>query len=240
MANTEHQIFAGDSCPSCQVTCTREDEGEPYCQACLKKFTVHDPRLPGFRWTLDCQGKQDLDGPILELSTRYWPRGGGYHTSRVTAGEVQWEGNEARPHILPSAHASIMFFEQTLAQAEFRAETEEEVKAMVERWAGDQVARITAAIKRAYRSGDTDDPIVQLLRDHHQQTGLEVEIAEFGEEVRYTLQATAGHAVNLPAMLLLKLKELAYPRRLTMRTGGVPGSWVIELTPPPKDETHRG
>ena len=33
------------------------------------------------RWTNDCSGKKDFDGRIVDLSTRYWPRGGGFYTS---------------------------------------------------------------------------------------------------------------------------------------------------------------
>jgi hypothetical protein len=99
-------------------------------------------------WTPDCQGKQDFDGPIIEVSTRYWPRGGGF--SVLVDG--QWQENADRPKIKPSAHCSILLRDSeaardtVLVDARFEGETEEEVKQAVERWANEQQQRIVLAV----------------------------------------------------------------------------------------------
>jgi hypothetical protein len=85
---------------------------------------------PCARWTPDCQGKQDYDGRLLDISTRYWPSG------------YQRNGK-------PSAKAAIrlMFGEpdengygDSVAWREqgFEADTEAEVKALVEVWVKDR------------------------------------------------------------------------------------------------------
>lgn len=99
-------------------------------------------------WTHDCQGKQDYDAPIVRLSTRYWPRGGGFHILDRERGT--WEGNEARQEIRPSAKATIMLQDEDLGSAEFEGETEPEVKAQVEAWAQQQFERIETAIRALY------------------------------------------------------------------------------------------
>jgi hypothetical protein len=119
------------------------------------------------RWTDDCQGKKDYDAPIVVISTRYWPRGGGFDLLNVENGRVvSWEGNEARPDVKPSAKSSLGirhgaadpdeenldadadFF--TLTEAEFEAETEEEVKAMVEKWAQEQMDKVVGILRAAF------------------------------------------------------------------------------------------
>lgn len=123
------------------------------------------------RWTDDCQGKKDYDSPIVEISTRYWPRGGGFDLLNVQDGKVlSWESNEARPDVKPSAHSSLVirhgavgpdtpetedlhadanFF--TLTDAEFEAETEEEVKALVEKWAQEQMDKVVEILRIAFQ-----------------------------------------------------------------------------------------
>ncbi len=99
------------------------------------------------KWTPDCQGKWDYDGDVVNVSSRYWPRGGGFHTfSR----EVGWEGNEARPDIRPSATSSIYIGEDRIASHDFEGDTEAEVKASVEAWVAEQVTRVTAAVRALY------------------------------------------------------------------------------------------
>ena len=97
-----------------------------------------------FQWTPDCQGKWDYDGAVVRVSSRYWPRGGGFSTfSRETG----WQGNEARPDVRPSARSSIMLFEDDLIESPtFEGDTEQEVKAQVEAWVKVQVERIKAAL----------------------------------------------------------------------------------------------
>ena len=113
-------------------------------------------------WKPDCQGKQDFDGEILVLSTRYWPRGGGYMLLRNDGNGVRFEENAARSHMPPSAHSSLLLRDAdnddgvTLVEAEFEAETEAEVKAQVEAWAAEQFTKAVAALKAAFAAkGET-------------------------------------------------------------------------------------
>lgn len=96
-------------------------------------------------WTNDCSGKKDYDGPILRVSTRYWPRGGGYFTLNSNVGVLQ--GNETRPEIKPSARSSILLSDDLeIAEQKFEGETEEEVKTQVEKWVQLQYERILKVI----------------------------------------------------------------------------------------------
>ena len=100
---------------------------------------------PDIIWTDDCQGKKDYDGALVEVSTRYWPRGGGMFI--VNNGKIM--GNETRPKIKPSARSQIILSSSgdglPLMWEEFEADTEEEVKAQVEKWVEeryDEIAKI--------------------------------------------------------------------------------------------------
>lgn len=104
-------------------------------------------------WTPDCSGKQDYDGEIIVLSTRYWPRGGGFFVLR----DGHLENNEARPEIKPSAKASIDLItldehgsrdHVEIVSKHFEAETEAEVKRQVEAWASECYEKITAILRR--------------------------------------------------------------------------------------------
>jgi hypothetical protein len=120
-------------------------------------------------WTPDCSGKQDYDGEILSISTRYWPRGG----SATIFNNGRFESDGSNPQrqrtIPPSASSSIILHvgpivdydparhldghaehAVTLAEREFEGETEEEVKGQVEAWAAEQYARIVAALRVAF------------------------------------------------------------------------------------------
>lgn len=114
------------------------------------------------KWTDDCQGKKDFDGDLVTLSTRYWPRGGGFtillHDGR--AGVTEFQENDTRPEIRPSAHSSIYigsraneYYDESeqLIEAEFAADTQEEVQRQVEEWAAQQFARIADALRREFR-----------------------------------------------------------------------------------------
>lgn len=114
------------------------------------------------RWTDDCQGKKDFDGELVRLSSRYWPRGGGFHTFSRQEG---WQGNETRPEIKPSAKASILLYfgpteeeceydYETLIAQDFEADTEAEVKAQVEAWAQAQYDKIAATLRSAFASDE--------------------------------------------------------------------------------------
>jgi len=99
-------------------------------------------------WTNDCSGKMDYDGPVLSVSTRYWPRGGGFFV--LNAGEIQQ--NDARPEIKPSARSSIILhyadeeYEELISQ-HFEAETEQKVRRMVETWVHAQFRAILKKVK---------------------------------------------------------------------------------------------
>lgn len=99
-------------------------------------------------WTPDCQGKWDFDADLVRLSCRYWPQGGGISIFDTSTGA--WEDNDARPHIPPSAMASIYIQDREVAKAEFDGNTEAEVKAKVEQWARQQFAVIVGAVHSAY------------------------------------------------------------------------------------------
>lgn len=115
------------------------------------------PRINA-RWTDDCQGKKDFDGPIVDISTRYWPRGGGFHFS-TGRGDFQ-SSADAFPQVKPSAHSSIRILRRDedgeygegddLLSASFEADTEDEVKAQVEAWAAEQYARIGRALRAEF------------------------------------------------------------------------------------------
>lgn len=94
-------------------------------------------------WTDDCQGKKDYDAPLVSLSTRYWPRGGGFAVLSQGRG---WEDNDARPNIRPSARAKIILHtrgdDSVIAEQYFEHDTEEAVKAAVEEWAEGQYLRV--------------------------------------------------------------------------------------------------
>lgn len=97
-------------------------------------------------WENDCQGKKDYDAELVSLSTRYWPRGGGY--SVIIDGN--WEHNEHRPTIKPSAKSAILLnvpgdYVEVVTK-EFEGESFEEVKEQVEQWAEEQYAKIRSAV----------------------------------------------------------------------------------------------
>lgn len=89
-------------------------------------------------WTPDCQGKWDYDGPLVRVSSRYWPRGGGFSVLRN--GEFVTNENQ---DIRPSAHSTIVIgADEVWAEHEFEGDTEAQVKAEVERWVAEQFAVI--------------------------------------------------------------------------------------------------
>ena len=99
---------------------------------------------PYAMWTHDCQGKQDYDGNLLSISTRYWPgpEGGGSFTFDSRTGKFGTLPYGKQP----SAHAAIHLClgprepddgggdSVVWRDASFEAATEAEVKAQVEAW----------------------------------------------------------------------------------------------------------
>lgn len=112
------------------------------------------------RWTDDCQGKKDYDGPILVVSTRYWPRGGGFWIINNKANSVSIEDDSTRPEIKPSASCSLDIVSKqegyapgehtTIATRDFEGETFEEVSAQVEAWAQAAMNHAVAALCKAF------------------------------------------------------------------------------------------
>jgi len=107
--------------------------------------------VPCATWTNDCQGKQDYDGRLLSISTRYWPGPGGGGSMVVDNGPDGLTISTAPYGKRPSASASILM---NLGQpdepdgyadyvkwreADFEAGTEAEVKAQVEAWVKEQI-----------------------------------------------------------------------------------------------------
>lgn len=107
------------------------------------------------KWTDDCQGKKDYDGNIVCISTRYWPRGGGFMLFDPNA-DKKIQDNEDRPEIKPSAHSSICLVDGgidenvPLIEKEFEAETEDEVKESVEKWAAEEMKKIVDTLRNLY------------------------------------------------------------------------------------------
>lgn len=113
--------------------------------------TSGDRIEPCAMWTDDCQGKKDYDGRLLSISTRYWPRGGGFHV--LTGGQFL-SSEEVSPEVKPSAKAAIHFNFGTpnvpdgfgdyvvWKEQRFEADTEAEVKAQVEAWVREKVEEV--------------------------------------------------------------------------------------------------
>lgn len=107
---------------------------------------------PYAMWTLDCQGKQDFDGPLLSVSTRYWPGPGGGGTLMLEAGATEFK--EVPYGKQPSASCSILLRlgpreehdgggdYMVWREKDFTAPTEAETKALVEAWAAEQMADV--------------------------------------------------------------------------------------------------
>lgn len=105
---------------------------------------IAEPLVPCAAWSNDCQGKKDYDGPLLRISTRYWPGpdGGGSMTFDTGTGKMGTLPYGKQP----SAKASILLLfggenagdYLVWREQEFEALTPAEVKAQVERWVQEQ------------------------------------------------------------------------------------------------------
>ena len=115
---------------------------------------MSDYYKPDVKWTDDCQGKKNYDGPLVSACCRYWPSHqeqlDGKHWNEITgANELVIRPYEEDGK--PSAIASIIVNLEgeggnylTLCEQEFKADTQEEVKRLVEEWVQkrfDQVRR---------------------------------------------------------------------------------------------------
>jgi hypothetical protein len=113
-------------------------------------------RLDRVVWSNDCCGKKDYDGPVVSVSTRYWPAGGSamvFDTAHAELGLHRHDDGHA-----PCAHCSIMLEDgrgvgvgTTLIESEFEGATFDDVRVRVEEWAAGQAERIKVALKAEFR-----------------------------------------------------------------------------------------
>lgn len=110
---------------------------------------------PCAEWTDDCQGKKDYDGRLLDISTRYWPGPAGGGTMTVDFRTSEFGTLPYGPK--PSAHSSILLrvgppdcngYGDYLVwrDADFEAESETEVKVLVEAWVAQQMQEVVALL----------------------------------------------------------------------------------------------
>jgi len=113
-------------------------------------------------WTDDCQGKKDYDGPIISVSTRYWPGpgSGGFMEVNNEAGNVT---SKTVPYgQKPSATSSIIIRHgkkepgdgggdyQDLISKDFEGDAEADVKSQVEQWAQEQMNKVVEVLTKAF------------------------------------------------------------------------------------------
>ena len=101
------------------------------------------------KWTFDCCGKQDLDFPIIDANTRYWP-----DFSAVC--EIEFLSNFCASAPLFEKYVESDFKPIVLEKSEiFFGESEEDVKQKVKEWYN---AHIVSAIEKA----------LKLIQDKHE------------------------------------------------------------------------
>ncbi|MEY4299492.1 MAG: hypothetical protein RIR25_728 [Verrucomicrobiota bacterium] len=88
--------------------------------------------IPYAMWTPDCSGKQDFDGPLLSVSTRYWPDRTAVCFIALRLGPV--EQHDGGGDYL------------VWRRQDFAGGTETEVKHQVEMWAKAQMAYVVALL----------------------------------------------------------------------------------------------
>ena len=93
---------------------------------------------PCAKWTDDCQGKKDYDGRLLSISTRYWP--GSYRSDRHPSASTAIVLNWGDPDEYGYGETT------TWREAEFVADTEAEVKMLVEAWVRSQMYDVMGRI----------------------------------------------------------------------------------------------
>lgn len=97
------------------------------------------PITPCATWTDDCQGKQDYDGRLLGISTRYWP--GRYQTNGWPSAKASIVLHHGEPD--SDGHGATTPWRV----AEFEAPTEAEVKAQVEAWVWERFNEVCQILK---------------------------------------------------------------------------------------------
>ncbi len=88
-------------------------------------------------WTLDCQGKQDYDGEIISISTRYWPSN--YQSNKKVSAKC-------------SLHLNFKDYPEyiELVSQEFEGDTEAEVKFKVEQFAQLQFDKVVGLLPKEF------------------------------------------------------------------------------------------
>jgi hypothetical protein len=115
--------------------------------------------VPRAVWTQDCQGKQDFDGPLFSISSRYYPgpSGGGFMSvsnSGIGGAKIETIPYDSQPSAVSTIHLRLGPVENhdgggdyyVWKRAEFTAPTEAEVKAQVEAWVTERMAEIVTAL----------------------------------------------------------------------------------------------
>ena len=119
---------------------------------------------PDIEWTDDCQGKKDYDGKLLDVSSRYWPSGGGFHVYDSREPEkglhLHQDGSPARAvsHIIlrcqKTDHPKYDWCYDgiVLATQEFSGPSQQDVQSQVEAWVQEQFTKIALASLALFQS----------------------------------------------------------------------------------------
>ena len=116
-----------------------------------------DALKPYATWTDDCQGKKDFDGPLISISTRYWPgpEGGGsmfVENKPGTAPKISTVPYGPKPSAHSAIHLRLGPAEKDdgggeyliWREKEFDGDTEDAVKTQVEAWCSEQMNAVVA------------------------------------------------------------------------------------------------
>jgi hypothetical protein len=123
---------------------TKNAWGQPY----HKKFDITEPIRPPCLWTNDCSGKQNYDGRLLWVSTRYWPDFTAHCSIHLCMAPAQWpEPND------PNHEVEALYNDDyvTVADAYFKGDNKAEVQRAVEEWVAWHQARIKTSLADIYQ-----------------------------------------------------------------------------------------
>ena len=103
------------------------------------------------RWTDDCCGKRDFDGPIISISTRYWPAGGS--AMILDEGGFRLHDDGGPPH----AVSEIVIDNgeddpEVLVAKSFKDEDPEVVWRQVADWGQEQARRAAVVLRHEFRA----------------------------------------------------------------------------------------